>query len=196
MRRILLIVVVFVSSAAAAFADIPPEPGKSSNRVKKPVAISTNLDISLDRTATEARLIIPASQLKQLRAELDTLEAGDPTAGLTGGAGPQGLQTVMTGVLLSVGLILGGLWLWRSGGTQARMRAAGVVVLAAASAGAGFLYGNIGPPLEARSITGKMFSPAVHQYGSGSGRIKLETGEGQRVRLVVPNPKEPKPDDE
>jgi hypothetical protein len=51
-------------------------------------------------------------------------------------------------------------------------------------------YGNAGPPAEARTITGKMFSQAVHLYGFGSGKIKLEVSDKERTPvLIVPNQK-------
>jgi len=50
---------------------------------------------------------------------------------------------------------------------------------------------NAGPPPEARSITGKMFTQAVHIYGFGSGQIKLEVTNEDRqyIDLIVPDPK-------
>jgi hypothetical protein len=56
-------------------------------------------------------------------------------------------------------------------------------------------FANVGAPVEARSITGKMFSDAVHQYKYGYGKIKLETSDtGDNIQLIVPDPpKENKP---
>lgn len=199
MTRFPILFAILAMFAITALADIPPRPGQTPNRVKKPAVVNTELDISLERDAKEARLIIPASQLKQLRAELEALDTGDPTAaGISDLGGGQRLQTIMTGSLLSLALILGGIWLWRSGANATRTRAVGAVVITAAvSAGAGYLYANAGPPNEARSITGKMFSQSMHIYGFGWGKIKLETGDGDRVKLVVPNPKtETKPGEE
>ena len=67
-----------------------------------------------------------------------------------------------------------------------------VGILAGAGATATFVYGNAGPPPEARSITGKMFSQAVHWYNFGSGKIKLETTDEDlnEIILIVPNPKD------
>ena len=65
-----------------------------------------------------------------------------------------------------------------------------VAVLAGLGSLATVVYGNAGPPPEARSITGKMFTPAVHLYGFGSGQIKLETIDEDRndIQLIVPDP--------
>lgn len=59
-----------------------------------------------------------------------------------------------------------------------------------------FVFANAGPPPEARSITGKMFSPAVHMYSQGSGDIKLETSDKDYIELIVPNPKDSSKSDE
>ena len=54
-------------------------------------------------------------------------------------------------------------------------------------------FGNIGPPLEARSITGKIFSQSVHQYKQAWGKIKLETSDtADRIELIVPDAEEVK----
>ena len=50
------------------------------------------------------------------------------------------------------------------------------------------VYANVGPPLDTREITGKMFSPAMHVSGSGYGKVKMETGDGDRIQLIVPDP--------
>lgn len=187
MKRSLLAAIAIAVFALTAFADIPPRPGPSPDRKQKPASIDTELDISLDRNAKEAKLIIPASQLKQLRAELEALDNGDPTAAGVTVDGGQRLQTIMAGSLLSLALILGGVWLWRSGAGAMRTRAVGAIALTAAVSG--YLFANAGPPAEARSITGKMFSQSMHIYGFGWGKIKLETGDIDRVKLIVPNPK-------
>ena len=72
-------------------------------------------------------------------------------------------------------------------------------VLAGIGSAATFVYANAGPPAEARSITGKMFSQAVHIYNYGWGTVKLEASpdsDGEGVTLIVPNPKDDKPNRE
>lgn len=190
MKKMLFAVIIAAIASLAVFADIAPAPGKSPNRVKKPVVVDTQMDIRLDREATEARLYIPASQIKQLRAELDLLDASDNTAALGGIDPTTKIQTVVSGVFLSLAFIFGGLWLTKNRNLAGGPKAVGVVVVFAAFAAAATLvYANAGPPAEARSISGKMFSQAVHIYGFGSGKIKLELTNEDRVTLVVPNPK-------
>jgi hypothetical protein len=96
-------------------------------------------------------------------------------------------------MFLSLAFVFGGIWFVRSG--KAATKTGKILVLLAVIASVGsaatFVYANAGPPPEARSITGKMFSQAVHYYKFGSGKIKLETkadGDGEGVELIVPDP--------
>ena len=100
------------------------------------------------------------------------------------------VQTIVSGVFLSFAFIFNGIWLVRSrqttehGGNAFMLLA----VMAAIGSATTFVYANAGPPPDARSITGKMFSSGLHSLGYGWGKIKLEAGDGQRVHLIVPNP--------
>jgi hypothetical protein len=178
--------------SVAAFADIA-RPGKSPKSVKKPVVVDTELDIRLDADAKEARLIIPRSQLAQLRAELERLDDGsDNTAEITSSGDFSRTQTIVSGLFLSLAFIFGGVWFIRSGKAATPVARTLLVLVAIAGivSAATFVYANAGPPAEARTITGKMFSQAVHMYGVGWGKIKLEVGdEGDSLKLIVPNPK-------
>ena len=104
------------------------------------------------------------------------------------------IQTVVSGLFLSLAIVFGGIWFARSGKIFSKTGTALIIVgiLAGAGATATFIYGNAGPPPEARSITGKMFSQAVHWYNFGSGKIKLETTDEDlnEIILIVPNPKD------
>ena len=98
---------------------------------------------------------------------------------------------------MSLAFVIGGVWFVRSGRASSRA-AKGVVTLLVISfvaTAATFVLANAGPPSEARSITGRMFTPAVHMYGFGWGKIKLEVSDDDRnaVRLIVPNPPKPNP---
>jgi hypothetical protein len=201
MRKLIALAAATLLLSLSTFADIPRPDGGTNNRVKKPIVVDTTLDISLDAQAKEARLIIPASRIKELRAELEELEAldngEDNTAALGGTSSFTKVQTIVAGTLMSLAFVFGGLWLSRNRRIVLNSRAVGIVAVASIlGAGATLLYANAGPPAEARSITGKMFSQSVHIYGFGYGRIKLEAGTGDRVRLIVPNPKDEKPAEE
>jgi len=191
MKRTFCILAATFLFSATAFADIA-KPTKSPSSKEK-AAIDTLLDIRLDSDAKEARLIIPRSQLQQLRAELESLDDGsDHTAAVSGSTGMSRTQTIMSGLFLSLAFVVGGVWFLRSGRAATKTGKGAVValVISFVATAATFVFANAGPPSEARSITGKMFTPAVHMYGFGSGKIKLEVGDDDRnvVRLIVPNP--------
>lgn len=175
--------------AAFMFADVPrPDKPKPENSSR---SIDTYLQIQLDKNAKEARLIIPRDQLKQLRAELDALDNGTDNTAASGGI--TGTQTVAAGLLLSLAFAVGGILMFKPGrlGANGRKAAAGMAVVFAGGSFAAIVFGNAGPPPEARSITGLMFTRAVHLYGFGSGKIKLEVSDKERnPKLIVPNPPE------
>lgn len=190
MKKWIVSLLVLMSLASFAFADIP-KPDKPTKGSK---SLDTILYIKIDGQAKDAKLIIPRSQIQQLRAELDAVDGGNnATAAITFTS----IQTIISGVLLSLAFLFGGLWLARSGRKHTKAVAAAVVVLTVGSI-ATFVYGNIGPPSEARSITGKMFTQAVHMYKQGSGKIKLEVSDDARTpELVVPDvPKNERSDSE
>lgn len=199
MKRILCLATLVLLSSIAAQADIA-RPDSSPNRVKKPKSVETTMSIRLDRNATEATLRIPKSQIKQLRAELEQIDNDDDSAAdVASGSSISRTQTIVSGMFLSLALVFGGMWFVRSGKAAARPGKALVIfaVIAGVGSAVTFVYANAGPPAEARSITGKMFSQAVHTYKYGSGKIRIETkDENNGVELIVPDPQEtPKTDE-
>lgn len=181
MRRTLLCFAIVLSFVTMTFADVarPDKP-------KKPVkSIDTSLSIRLDRDAREAVLIIPRDQVKQLRAELDQLDGTDSNTATVGTF--TRLQTVVSGTLLSLAFVLGGMWFVRAS-TQNSKAVVTAAVLLAVSSIATLVYGNAGPPPEARTITGKMFTQSVHMYKTGWGAIKLEVSDSEaNPVLIVPD---------
>ena len=192
MLRRYILAVSLLLLPAIVHADVA-RPEKSPDRVKKPVEIDTYLSIRLDSEAKEARLIIPRSQAKALRAELEALDGdSDPTAALlsTSGDNPR-LRMIVSGVFLSLAFVFAGIWFTRKGGKTSRtgVASAAVTMIFALGGLAVVVYGNAGPPAEARSITGKMFSPALHVYKFGGGKIKLEISNTEtQPTLIVPDP--------
>jgi hypothetical protein len=193
MKRIICILTLTLVAAAAGFADIPRAEKTAKPQQQK--GIETNLSIRLDSNAKEARLLIPKSELKQLRAQLDNMDDdADNTAAVTGFGRT---QTIVSGMFLSLAIVFGGIWFVRSGKGSTRTGKALVIgaMLAGVGSAATFVYANAGPPAEARSITGKMFSQSVHFYNFGYGSVKLESKNEDRggIELIVPNPKDDKP---
>jgi len=190
MRRFVFALMAVCALSPFVFGDI----AKPTATPKQKTAIDTILRINLRSDAKEARLIIPKSQLAALRAQLDQLGDGsDTSAAITAGGAGTKVPTIVGGLFLSLAIVFGGIWFVRSGRISPKTSQALALftILTAVGSAATFVYGNAGPPAEARSITGKMFTPAVHMYGFGSGQIKLEaTNEEDNVVLIVPDPKE------
>ena len=194
MKRIICISILTFMAAAVSFADIPRPEKSPRNGNKK--GIEANMSIRLDSNAKEARLLIPKSELKQLRAQLDEMDDdSDNTAAVTSFGRT---QTIVSGIFLSLSLVFGGIWFVRSGKVSPRTGKALVIgaLMSGIGSAATLVYANAGPPAEARSITGKMFSQSVHIYKFGYGRVKLEAkpeSGGDSVELIVPDPKDEKP---
>jgi hypothetical protein len=193
MKKAILATAAMLVCSAVSYADIPRPTTSPTPQTEKLVEV--NLDIRLDAEAKDAKLLIPKSRIKELRAQIDQLDddTGN-TAALTANSWSR-TQTIVSGTFLSLAIVFGGMWFVRSGkaaskGTKIAVVTIGVGAIAAA---ASFVYANAGPPAEARSITGKMFTQAVHIYGFGYGRVKLGVTDGDNIRLIVPDPKEDKP---
>jgi len=193
MKRIAALLTLLGLFAAAAMADI----ARPDNKPKRDISVDTSLRIRLDKDAKEARLIVPKSKLKELRAAVDEADDAAPQTASIGGVSR--VQTIAGGFFLSMAMIFGGVWLIRSkkAGNESGKVMIGLAVTAAFCSGSMLVWANAGPPAEARSITGKMFSQAVHIYKFGYGKIKLETTDDDGdVQLIVPDPPETTKTDE
>ena len=190
MKQLLCLTTMVLLTCVATVADIArPEPTKAPKPAK---GVNTTMMIRLKSDATEAKLVIPKSQIKQLRAELEQMDDdSDNTANVTTPSNFSRTQTIVSGMFLSLALVFGGMWFVRSDKTTTKTGKTFVIlaVLAGIGSAATFVYANAGPPPEARSITGKMFSQAVHYYKFGSGKIRVETkADGDSIELIVPDP--------
>ena len=189
MKHLMALAALIVLSTAA-FADIArPDPVKTP-KAKPAAGYLTTMNVRVDRESKEARLIIPKSQVKALRAELDAIDAEDNTAAVTAPGGISRTQTAMTGIFLSLALVFGGMWIVRSGKASSKNAKALIVGLTVAgiASAATLAYANIGPPPTVRGITGKMFSESMRRYGVGSGQVRVETSTKEdRLTLIVPD---------
>ena len=188
MKQILAMALMTLVASIVVLADLAP-PERPSGRTEKPQGlVAAHMTIKLDRSATEARLVIPKSQVRQLRAELDAID--EP--GNYAYAGFQKTQMIVAGTLMSLAFIFGGMWFIRKDKSHtSNGKIAAAIALASLGSMATLVYGNVGPPPEVRTINGKMFSESVHRYRSGSGRIKIETSDSDDVVLIVPDPRSP-----
>ncbi len=187
MKKLLLLTALALFTSTAAFADIaPPRPEKTP---KPKPGVSTTMEIMMDKTAKEAKLIIPKSQIKQLRAELESLDDDNGnTAAVTGGS--TRLQTIVSGAFLSLAFVFGGMWFVRSGkaSTKGGKALAAAAILGGIGAATTVVFANVGPPPAARNITSKLFDQKIFQpYGFAYGKIKIEPTDGNQVKLIVPD---------
>jgi len=188
MKRIICLMTLMLLASVAVFADIArPDPTKTP---KPPKVVNTTMLIRLDRDASEVKLIIPKSQIKQLRAELDQLDdESDNTAAVTQPTSFSRTQTIVSGAFLSLALVFGGMWFVRSGKAATRSGKTLMIlaVLAGTGAAASFVYANVGPP-PITNITSKVFDKTQFRYRDVSGKVKIETSDEPTVQLIVPDP--------
>jgi hypothetical protein len=198
MKGTVLTLAIMLAFAGLSYADIRLPDPKPSPQPKPEKLVDADMDIRLDADAKEAKLLIPRSQIKELRAQLEQLDSGlDDTAAITS-TGSARTQTIVSGLFMSLAIVFGGIWFVRSGKTATRGAKTAVVTLGvgAVAMTATLAYANAGPPPEARSITGKMFAQGVHWYNAGWGHVKLGVSDTERIKLIVPNPKDDKPGNE
>ena len=188
MTRLLCLAAMMLALAVATFADVPRPDVKTE---PKPKGYLSNIEIRLDRTATEARLLIPKSQLKQLRAELDLIDTDSNAAAGTF----TNVQTIVSGLFLSLAVVFSGLWFAGRGASRPGKAVVAVGAVLGVVAAASFVYANIAPPPAALTLNASMFSQSMQSYGYGYGKVRVETTDTTQIVLVVPNPQEGRPNE-
>jgi hypothetical protein len=178
---------MFAIFSMAALADVPRPNTPKPTPAPKEKAIETDFRVRIQKEAKEARLLIPKDQIKALRAQLDELDGGGSnTAAFLSFSRA---QTIAGGLFLSLAFVFGGVWLTRARKTVLKPNKAVVAgaVFFIGGAFAAMTFANMGPPLEARSITGKIFTPAVHMYKQAWGKVKIEASDNDEIELIVPD---------
>jgi hypothetical protein len=181
MKKLIFTVLFIALLSFSIFADIRlPDTPKPSPTPKQQKEIDSNMIIRLDPNADEATLVIPKSQISQLRAQLDGLDT-EPLLSFSR------TQTIVSGLFLSLAIVFGGVWFARRGKPN-KLTVAGAVLLLLGSA-ATVVFANVGPPTELRSISGKLFDKKTFQgWSRASGKIKIKVAEnGNAVELLVPD---------
>ena len=198
MKKILVLFTFLALFAVNAAADIPmPGKPKPTAAVQSPKTkeVSGSLLIQIDPNAKEAVLRLNRNQVRELRAALDdAADEGDETAAAGGGFGFTRLQTVVSGLFLSLAIVFGGVWLKRS---KPSKTVAGLVLLAFVGTGAMLVYANAGPPGSLRSLTSRMFSSDMKGWRRGRGSVKIQVvnqnamdDRSNAVELIVPQAEE------
>lgn len=188
MKKIIYSSVFIALFSFSIYADIRlPDTPKPTATPKPQKSIDSNIIIRLDQSATEATLIIPKDQIKQLRAELDGLDnTSEPILTFSR------TQTIVSGLFLSLAIVFGGVWFSRRGKANKILVAGAVLFLFGSTAT--FVFANIGPPLELSSISGKLFDKKIFGgWNRASGKIKVKVAEnGNAIELIVPDKAEDK----
>jgi hypothetical protein len=199
MKRIFSLLAFCALFTLASFADVrlPDALKPTPDKTPKAIApVDATMNIRFSNSDKTARLIIPRSQLKQLRAELEELdgEAGTTTAAT---AGLTRTQTVASGAFLSLAFVFGGVWFVRAGkaaSKKGRIAAAGAFLFFS-GAFATIAFANIAPPQSA-PITSRIFDAGAFNNALGvQGPIKIEISDSSSwVQLVVPRVETEKPE--
>jgi len=196
MKKIFCLIAVTVFLSVAAFADVRvPDTPKPTPSPKAKKGVESNMEIRLEQGASDARLIIPKSQLKQLRAALDEADDAENNTALN----VTRTQTIFSGLFLSLAIVFGGVWFSRSRRTSGKMSktiAAGACLFFIGSA-AMLVYANIGPPMQLRSITSDLFNKQTFgNWKRANGKVKVEVADGDgMIQLIVPEKEDAKPEE-
>ncbi len=197
MKKIFSLCVLLGMFSIAAFADVRlPDTPKPTPSPKQKKTIESNMTIRLDKKASEARLIIPKGQIKQLRAALDDLDDDTNNTAMN----VTRTQTIVSGLFLSLAMVFGGVWFARVRKTDGKINKtiAAAIMLFLVGSAATVAFANMGPPTELRSISSKLFNKQIFGgWNSASGKVKVEVSEveGSMIELVVPDKEEPKADE-
>lgn len=197
MKKIFCFLAITVVLSMTAFADVRlPDTPKPTPSPKQKKTIESNMEIRLEKGASDARLLIPKSQLKQLRAALDESDDAENNTALN----ITRTQTIVSGLFLSLAVVFGGVWFSRSrgksGGKMSKTIAAGAVLFFIGSA-ATLAYANIGPPMQLRSITSDLFNKQTFGgWKRANGKVKVEVSDGEgMIQLIVPEKEDAKPEE-
>jgi hypothetical protein len=169
-----------------AFADIPaPEhrQTRTTQTTKRPLPPARML-IESRKDTTEARLQIPQSVLRELRAEIEADGASDVT-GSTSTLSQT--QTIIAGVFLSLSLAFAGVFIARSRSRMTKQVAAGALVVAALAGTLAFkAFANARPP-EPRLVNAGSLPRATTPDAELNGVVRVEiVPEGRVIKLIVP----------
>jgi hypothetical protein len=140
------LILLIAVSRQTANADVARDPKYSRPAPEKVKSVlHTGLEITTDAKAYEAKLQISESDLKELRAALDSNGGSTPVVGSIAFSGP---RTIIAGLLMFLAVSVGGILLARASSVGRTQKAVGAVVLIAVMLGAAAIItrGNAGPP--------------------------------------------------
>lgn len=194
MKKFLVLLGILMFFAINAFADIRLPDTPKPTPEKKSKEVSGSMLIKIDDKTNEAVLLLNKSQINQLRASLDEADdEGETRAGIDSSR----VQTIVSGLFLSLGFIFGGVWL--SSRSKPSKIVVGLFLFAVVGAASTLVFANAGPPSSLRSISSRMFSDDMKGWRWGYGKIKIKivdenkmTDHNNAAELVVPRAEEDK----
>ena len=192
MKRILCLSLLILLASVAVFSDIA-RPGKTPRAKPTPKFRMTNtsmtMEITMQGNIAQTTLRIPKAQLKWLAEREENGDDSDNTAANAGSFSRT--QTIVSGAFLSLALIFGGMW-FVSSGKSATKKGKTLVILAVigvVSSAATFVYANVGPPPQLRSISTNLFDKKSFEgWNYASGTIRVETSPEDVIELIVADP--------
>jgi hypothetical protein len=135
--------------------------------------------------ATEARLQISQSVLRELRAEFER-DAASGAAGASAGSSQQ-TQTIIAGVFLSLSLAFAGVFVARSRSRATKQAVVGVLVVFAVAGALAFKALANARPLEPRIVDAGTLPHATTPDEQLNGVVRMEVvPDGRVIRLIVP----------
>ena len=169
-----------------AFADIAlPEPKPTATpRASNRVLPRARMLIESRKDATEARLQISQSVLRELRAEIEGDSATDAAASMHSS---RRTQTIFAGVFLSLSLAFAGVFVARSRSRTTKQVATGALVVFAVAGALTFkALANARPP-EPRFVDAGSLPRATTPDEELNGVVRMEiVPEGRVIKLIVP----------
>lgn len=186
LRLCSLALAFFALAPLTAFADIAePRPRPTSTPQTGGRALTpARMYIESSRDATEARLQISQSVLRQLRAEIEA----DGASATTASANPtRRTQTIIAGIFLSLSLAFGGVFIARSRSRAAKQVALGALVVFAVAGALTFTTLANVRPLEPRIVDAGSLPRATTLDDQLNGVVRVEiVPEGREIKLIVP----------
>lgn len=204
MKRFFFAAICLAVFAASAFADIPgpnkrPRPTPQSTAVNtkapdptpapgpKPEKVhEAQMTLSLSGWSDQPTLVLTKAMVDKINAA--ARDNGMETAGPAGAVGSFGsTQTIAAGVLLSLAMVFGGIWLARSKGNVPKP-ALGILLLAICGATATLVIGNVPPPKRV-ALSSKIINDQALQNSIATGKVQImivDYDTKDDISLIIP----------
>jgi hypothetical protein len=189
MKRMLSLCSLCLILAAAITTTYGDIARPSPSPAKGKIVLHTSLVVVPEKKASAARLQIPESSMRELRAALTETSGNESmTQRIAHSSG----RTVIAGLLMFLSLSFGGVWLARSVHTRSqKTMAAFLIGIAVIGAAAIITRANAGPPPAYlwRRLP-ENFSKGQPTYGGVDIEIVPDANDGSGMKLIIPSTNE------